>query len=80
MQEEFLDPVCGVMVLPTNARGWRVYHGRTHYFCSSEHMEIFDRDPDKYVARQQIPNTGQGSSASETKSYKRRSIGISKPE
>lgn len=69
MQQEFLDPVCGVLVVPTNARGWRVYHGRTNYFCSIEHMEMFDRDPDQYGSRNIVPATPQSDSAEETKSY-----------
>jgi YHS domain-containing protein len=48
-QFEFKDPVCGVMVTDGNAGGLRVYRGRMLYFCSKEHREMFERDPEKYL-------------------------------
>lgn len=49
MLERFSDPVCGVEVNAMNARGQREYRGRFYYFCSLEHQEMFDRDPEKYI-------------------------------
>jgi YHS domain-containing protein len=69
MLEEFSDPVCGVMVTATNAGGWRVHRGKTLYFCSKEHMEIFDQDPDKYVSEGKRLNTGLSDESQNTKSY-----------
>jgi YHS domain-containing protein len=45
----FRDPVCGMLVTDSNAGGWRVYRGRTLYFCSSQHREMFEKDPEKYI-------------------------------
>jgi Cu+-exporting ATPase len=48
MYERYEDPVCGVEVTPETARGQMAYRGRFYYFCSEEHKEIFEQDPEKY--------------------------------
>lgn len=53
MLDEFFDPVCGVTVNAMNSNGWREYRGRIYYFCSVEHRDMFDKDPEKYAARQE---------------------------
>jgi P-type Cu+ transporter len=52
MYERYEDPVCGVEVTPETARGQMAYRGRFYYFCSEEHKEIFEQDPEKYKVRE----------------------------
>jgi YHS domain-containing protein len=42
-----------VTVNAMNSNGWREYRGRIYYFCSVEHRDMFDKDPEKYAARQE---------------------------
>ena len=45
------DPVCG-MTVNTRAAEYRWFRGdKTYYFCSAGCKERFDKDPDKYLAR-----------------------------
>ncbi len=45
------DPVCGMMV-NTRTAEYRSFRGdETYYFCSAGCKERFDKDPDKYLAR-----------------------------
>ena len=47
------DPVCG-MTVNTRTAEYRSFHGdQTYYFCSAGCKERFDKDPDKYLARDQ---------------------------
>ena len=43
-----LCPVCEMDVNPTLAPK-SVYKGRTYYFCSAEHKELFDVTPDRFA-------------------------------
>jgi len=46
-----IDPVCGMMV-NTRTAEYRSFRGdETYYFCSAGCKERFDKDPDKYLAR-----------------------------
>ena len=49
------DPVCGMTVDPSTAKGGRVEHeGREYAFCSAKCREKFLADPARYVAPAQI--------------------------
>jgi Cu+-exporting ATPase len=53
MQETRRDPVCGMEVTYENAQARSEYNGQTYYFDSLDCKEQFDRDPEKYVTREQ---------------------------
>ncbi len=44
------DPVCGMEVDATVAAGSREHMGQTFYFCSSNCMEKFDKEPKAYMS------------------------------
>ncbi|MFW9779681.1 MAG: YHS domain-containing protein [Candidatus Heimdallarchaeota archaeon] len=45
-------PVCGMMV-DENRSPSTVYKGKTFYFHKPMHKEMFDKDPEKFLSRQQ---------------------------
>ena len=47
----FKDPVCGMDVTPETAAGISEYKGVTYYFCAPGCKRSFDKDPEKYVGR-----------------------------
>ena len=53
MAETYKCPVCGMEVTPATAGGQSEYQGRTYYFCSTEHKEAFDKNPEKYISQEQ---------------------------
>jgi Cu+-exporting ATPase len=71
-QTTFTDPVCGMSVEPSRARGSTVYQGQTYYFCSPSCLQRFEQDPEHYLHRgpaghapeppppQPVPGTGAG--------------------
>jgi Cu+-exporting ATPase len=46
-----LDPVCGMTVNPSTAKGQVDHAGKTYYFCSSNCVKKFRQDPSKYIAK-----------------------------
>ena len=44
------DPVCGLKVDPATAPTTTV-GGQTHYFCSEQHRELFQKNPTKYLPK-----------------------------
>jgi len=38
---------------PETAEATTVYQGRTYYFCSIEHKEAFDKNPEHYVMQEE---------------------------
>ncbi len=47
-----LCPVCGMDGDPS----WKsVYQGKTYYFCSQDHKEMFDKAPDKFASAASSP-------------------------
>ena len=44
-----VDPVCGMTVDPANADAKTDYGGKTFYFCSTQCLASFQRDPAKYI-------------------------------
>src|SRR6266540_3313332 len=43
------DPVCGMVVDPTEAAGTHQYAGTTYVFCSSDCLERFQANPGTYL-------------------------------
>ena len=48
------DPVCGMSV-SENAALKTTYQGKTYYFCSPLCKNLFEREPEKYVAATGVP-------------------------
>lgn len=52
-QEEIMaqvkDPVCGMMIEPSDAVGSSQYEGKTYYFCSEDCKVEFDANPEDYA-------------------------------
>jgi len=53
MNKTVTDPVCGMVIEPTNAAAETTYRGQTYYFCSQECKTAFDKDPQKYANKAQ---------------------------
>lgn len=49
-QQQVLDPVCGMMILPADAAATRDVDGKTYYLCSSSCAAKFDADAIAYIA------------------------------
>ena len=49
VEQEQLDPVCGMMILPSDAAGHTDYKGHTYYFCSEWCLEQFQKDPAPFL-------------------------------
>jgi YHS domain-containing protein len=43
------DPVCGMTIDPSKAKGKAEYKGKTYYFCSDDCKSKFEKDPTKYA-------------------------------
>jgi YHS domain-containing protein len=43
-----LEPVCGMSVGISWAKS-ALYQGRVYYFCTAEHREAFEVEPDRYI-------------------------------
>lgn len=48
---EAIDPVCGMTVEIANARYVSEYNGTKYYFCARSCMNSFNREPEKYLAK-----------------------------
>jgi Cu+-exporting ATPase len=48
--QEFIDPVCGMTVTPSDAAGPYEFQGRAYYFCCDGCLESFRADPKKFLA------------------------------
>jgi Cu+-exporting ATPase len=46
-----LDPVCGMTVSPSSARGQVEHAGKKYYFCSTNCVGKFQQDPAKYLSK-----------------------------
>jgi Cu+-exporting ATPase len=55
--EKFIDPICGMTVLPETARGELEFEGQKYYFCSKGCLETFKRQ--KGIADSPIPQTDE---------------------
>ena len=52
VQQDTIDPVCGMTVDPEQAAGTSEYHGRRYFFCSTSCLERFQADPEQYTRHQ----------------------------
>lgn len=43
------DPVCGMMIEPSDAVGSSEYQGQQYYFCSDDCKSEFDASPSDYA-------------------------------
>ncbi len=48
-ENEVLDPVCGMMILPADSAGQTDYEGHTYYFCSEWCLEQFQKNPAQFL-------------------------------
>src|SRR5437899_4263343 len=56
----FIDPVCGMSVEPTTARGGSATHGgKTYYFCAPSCREKFQADPQRYLDKDGLGSESQ---------------------
>ena len=46
---EVLDPVCGMIISPTDAVGHVDHNGQTYYFCNQACLERFRADPARFL-------------------------------
>ena len=63
MAETFKDPVCDMDVTPETAAGTSEYNGTTYYFCSPGCKRSFDKDPGKYLGKDEQTHQEQPLSA-----------------
>ncbi|MBI1220940.1 MAG: YHS domain-containing protein [Rhodobacteraceae bacterium] len=54
--ETAIDPVCRMSVQTDTAKS-TIYRGEAFYFCSAEHRETFEADPERYAG---FADPGQG--------------------
>lgn len=52
MNNQVLDPVCGMMVNPEIAVAHSEYNGKSYYFCAPGCKAAFDKNPKKYLQNQ----------------------------
>lgn len=50
--QKFIDPVCGMEAQPKEELSY-THMGKKYYFCSTEDLEKFKKDPEKYVGQSQ---------------------------
>ena len=49
--QSFVDPVCGMSVVPDKAAATLCHDGTQFYFCAEGCKRAFESDPDKYKAK-----------------------------
>ena len=49
--EQFIDPVCGMKIKPSEAAATVEHKGKTYYFCSQACADSFKAAPDDYALR-----------------------------
>jgi YHS domain-containing protein len=47
-----IDPVCKMQVEEGKAAAVSEYKGKKYYFCAVGCKKAFDRDPEKYIAKE----------------------------
>jgi Cu+-exporting ATPase len=63
---EVVDPVCGMTVDPSKARGGSAEHeGKTYYFCCNSCREKFQANPKRYLTKDSTPRAPQHVAPSE---------------
>ncbi len=53
-----IDPVCGMTVNPATAAGSFEHDGKTYFFCSAHCLDVFRKDPARFINRTQDSGTG----------------------
>lgn len=43
------DPVCGMTIDSSAAKGQATYNGKTYYFCSEQCRRQFEQSPEKFA-------------------------------
>jgi len=56
MNDQRLDPVCGMTVAPDSAAAYSVYKGKTYYFCAPLCKQRFDADPQPFLDAERPPD------------------------
>lgn len=59
-----IDPVCKMAVDTETAQHKSEYQGNTYYFCAPGCKAAFDRDPAKYLSKEQSSPGGHSSHGS----------------
>jgi len=54
MSELVHDPVCHMNIDPATAAGTSEYREKVYYFCSLGCKASFDKDPEKYLTKNEI--------------------------
>ena len=49
VEEDVLDPVCGMTISPADSVGEVEYRGHTYYFCNQSCLDRFKASPDEFV-------------------------------
>ena len=57
MNNQVLDPVCGMTVNPETAPAHTEYKDKTFYFCSPGCKIAFNKNPEKYLQNQHDHHT-----------------------
>ncbi len=55
MNQQHIDPICGMTVNPEQAAGSHEYEGTTYYFCSTGCLDKFKSDPAAYLNKAPQP-------------------------
>ena len=50
VSQKVIDPVCGMEAIVDEEHSF-TYKGTKYYFCSTEDLEKFKKDPDKYAGQ-----------------------------
>ncbi len=53
MLDQLIDPVCGAKITYDTAKARSQYKGQTYYFHSLDCKEAFDKNPEKYIQKEQ---------------------------
>jgi Cu+-exporting ATPase len=49
VEQDVVDPVCGMTISPADSVGEVVHRGHTYYFCNESCLERFKADPEEFV-------------------------------
>src|SRR5919106_5421904 len=61
VEQEVVDPVCGMTISPADAAGEVEHRGHTYYFCNDSCLERFKANPEEFVE----PGAGAARAASQ---------------
>ena len=56
MSDTFIDPVCEMEITIEEAAGKSEYKGQTYYFCSLGCKRSFDKEPEIYLDKGELPD------------------------